>query len=242
MQDKKIQIYILIGALLLTGLFFYRSATEEHKKSQSLKPSDVNFVSGNYPVETKQSEIFTEKKETPAIDVQPVGPLAGQDQKKWQIFKEILNSKNDNDPRLDNELRNLSPEIHRSLQNAYEKLPSEDRNGRGLIAFLVARDLNTTTDVEFLRKIYQENPCLSFENCSVVAPPDPHVDGVNQTSLNYPQLAGLYQLEQKLKAQPDLLRNPEMKKLISDLLRDARQFPADAIQKRAEAIISQYGL
>lgn len=241
MQIKKNQFIILIGALLITGLFLFWPQHEESANSGNLKPSDVDFTSGNYPAEQKK-EVTISIAEKEPVKVQSAGQLSEADQKKWEVFQSILKSKNDNDPRIDRELKSLSPEMHQNLQSAYDQIPIEDRNGRGLIAFLIARDLTTTADVEFLRKIYQESPCLSFQNCGVAAPPDPHIDGINQTSLNYPQLAGLYQLELKLKAQPDLLRNPEMKNHVRDLLREARQFPNDSIQKRAESIISQYGL
>jgi hypothetical protein len=239
MQDKKIQFVVLAGALLLTGLFFYSSSRQKAK--DALKPSDVNFTTGNYPISAKQSVILSNQS-IQAVAIAPAKVLPPEDQKKWEVFQDVVNSKNDNDPRLDRDLRVLSPEMHLNLQSAYETLPAENRNARGLIAFLIARDLKSAADLEFLRKIYQESPCLSVDNCTVASAPDPHFDGVNQTSLNYPQLAALYQLERKLEGQPDLLRNPEIKNLLTNLLRDARQFPSEAIQKRAEAIRSRYGL
>lgn len=240
MQDRKIQITILTGALLITGLFLIWP-TGKQRATEGLKPSDFDFKVGNYPAKVKQTEIFNEKPK-PVIKLDPQQTLSQEDQKKWQTFQEIIFSRNDNDPRIDGELKDLSTVMHENLHKAYEALPDEDRNSRGLIAFLIARDLKTAADAEFLKKIYEESPCLSFDNCSVAAPADPHFDGVNQTSLNYPQLAGLYQLEKKLQSNPDILRNPELRRKVTDLLREARQFPSDPIQQRAEAIRSQHGL
>jgi hypothetical protein len=246
MQNKSFKFGILIGALLIAGLFFLRRPAAHHNvpgnavgsEVADLKPSQLDFSKSNQIQEAKPVAPITEEK----VQLQKSTTLSEVDQKKWTLFEEVLNSKNDNDPRVDKELRNLSPEMHQNLRGAYSKLPMENRNGRGFVAFLIARDLKDAQDVQFLKEIYQEAPCLSFQSCGQTAAPDPHFDDINETSLNYPQLVGLYQIEKQLEARPDLLSSPEMKTAFSNLLREARQFPSSAIQKRAQTIQEKYGL
>lgn len=226
---------------MITGLFLLWPSSKHQLATEPSKPSHYDFTSGNHPEKKSLQEAPNPQLPKPSKLVAK-SLISAEDQKKWQLFQAAIESKNDNDPRIDSDLADLSPEMHENLRQAYEALAAENRNGRGLVAFLIARDLKSPEDVDFLKKIYQESPCLSFSNCATEAPPDPHLDGINQTSLNYPQLAGLYQLERKLEAQPEMLGNAEMRARLSAMLREARQFPADAVQKRAEQIQSRYGL
>jgi hypothetical protein len=158
------------------------------------------------------------------------------------VFEEILKSNNDNDPRLDSVLRQLSPETRSALYERYGKLKPEDRDGRGLIVFLIARDLSYASDVEFLAKVYQEQPCLSLGDCKNTGSDDPHFSGVNETTLNYPQFAGLFQLESQLAMRPRLLQNPEFKSQLEYLLKQAESFPVPAIADKAAEIRKRFGL
>jgi hypothetical protein len=246
MQKSKTPLYFgIFGALLIAaGLFFYRgSQNREATEAVPLKPSQVDFAKGNhFPAESKQATppVVTER---PKLNLETPQGFSAVETKQWTVFQEIVNSRNDNDPRIDQELKTLSPKMHENLIKAYQQLPMENRNSRGLIAFLIARDLQSTRDVEFLKSIYQEQPCMSMGDCSKSeTTADPHAEATNQTSLNYPQLAGLYQLEQQLERNPNLLNNPEMRQEIADLLREARQFPGSSLQARAEDIQKKYGL
>lgn len=230
-QTKKSLLAIILGALLIAGLFFYFQSSEPEQNVAALKPSQLDFSQGN---QIKEARTIDLPPQVSPFEVPIAKNLPEKDQKKWAVFLEALKSKNDNDPQLDAELRELSPEMHESIKAAYKLLPPEDRNGRGLAAFLIARDLKTRADAEFVKEILKESPCLSFQNCSVEAAPDPHLDGINQTSLNYPQLAALYQLEKRLEDKPEILDDPEMKSEIAEIIREGRQFPSAAVQKRAE--------
>ncbi len=242
MKSNRTLFGILVGALLMAGLFFFWPRIREAHLAETrrLRPSDINFSESNKPV-VKGTEISTagtaslqkfesSEKQAPAVTPQN---LSGEDKKKFETFEQILSSKNDNDPRMDSELSNLSPQMHQALRDRYQTLAAENRNGRGTVAFLIARDLQSVTDLDFLKSIYQESPCLGFRSCSVADPQDPHFSGVNQTSLEYPQLVTLYQLDRQLDADPSLAKNPEFRKALSDLVREARQFPSAAVQQKA---------
>ncbi len=203
-----------------------------------MKPSQFDFRQGNAPRQSEEVKIV----EPQSIQFKPDSRLTDVELKKLTAFHEILNSKKDNDPRIDSELKELSPQFKATLSEIYAQLPVESRNGRGLITFLVARDLESVQDARFLQQVFQEAPCLSLQNCTSLAPSDPHMDGINQTSLSYPQLAALFQLERRLESNQDLLQNPEIKAEVSNILREARQFPVGAVQDRAESIQIKLGL
>lgn len=168
--------------------------------------------------------------------------LSPEDQKKWEALQEILVSRNDNDPRIDKEFKNLSDQMHRTLQAQYHEFPLENRNQRGLIAFLIARDLKDTEDLEFLKKIYQEAPCLSLENCGSRTSSDPHLSGIDESSMNYPQLVSLYQLEAQLRTKPELFLDGSMKDHARAVIEQALRFPVNSVQKKAAEIQSTYQL
>ncbi len=244
MSGKRFGTLIFLGALLIAGLFFVWPRFAERSR-QPLKPSDIDFARSNQPVVMKTPGLSTAGtaasggEAAAAVSVSAVAApekLSVEDKKRYDVFEQILVSKNDNDPRMDSELGKLSPELHRALRDRYQTLAVENRNGRGAIAFLIARDLQSVADVDFLKSIYQESPCLGFKNCAVAEPQDPHMSGIQQTSLDYPQLAALYQLDRRLDADPTLAKNPEFRKAILDLIREARQFPSNAVQARAEQI------
>lgn len=169
--------------------------------------------------------------------------LSIEDQKRWDLIQQHLSMSNDNDQKVDVELSQLSEPLREKIKEAYSSLPMENRNGRGFLAFLVARDLKSTKDLEFLKGIYEEGTCLSLSDCNAEAPSDPHLDSINNTSLNYPQMVTLYQLRKKIEDNPKILEEPGVKESLMGLLREARQFPAAGISSRAEAIeeiISKY--
>lgn len=244
MQNKSVTKFaFLIGALLTGGLLIY-SRQDEPKSIQSLKPSQLDFSKSNQIQPVPQN--YLDVRETANANVEkkieaPPG-LSETDRRAWIVLEEILNSKNDNDPRMDREFKNMTLEMHEALFKKYASLQMENRNGRGLIAFLVARDLKSPADAEFLRKIFQESPCTSFEDCKNVGNDDPHFSGINQTSLTYPQLASLYQLESKLEKGPEILKDPNMRDEIIALLKQAADFPVPVVQQKAEEIKSKYGL
>lgn len=225
---------------MIAGLFFYQK--RDPVSEGQLLPEQFEIKTGQESTPDLPKDLTVPEDHGKIQETMESGELNENDKRKWTAFTEVLRLKNDNDPRIDRDLKSLSPELHQKLTEAYHRLQKEDRNGRGLVAFLIARDLKTIKDAEFLKSIYLESPCLGFQSCELAAQDDPHLSGINQTSLNYPQIAGLYQLEKRLQNFPDLLEDPEMRRQISEILREARQFPADAVQNKAKQIQNQWGL
>lgn len=166
-----------------------------------------------------------------------VAKLSPEDQKKWSEFNEILNSKNDNDPRIDTSLKHMSQALHDVIIKKYQEIPPEQHNERGLVTFLISRDLQSAQDMEFIKSVYNEKPCLSLANCSVADPnPDPHHSSANNTTLDYQQLAALYQLEAQLNKNPDLIRDPKFRAMIDA----AAMYDSPAVKRKAEELKARY--
>ncbi|MCC2677801.1 MAG: hypothetical protein K0R29_377 [Pseudobdellovibrio sp.] len=242
MLHRKFLITTGLGlALLIAGLFLFKGFNSKTSTPHGLlKPSQMTFSQGN-----QFSEDFNAKPEvTPgSAAVSTAIPAVPENEKAaWQSLEEILSSKNDNDPRLDKQLSQLSPEFHKAIYSRYESLKPEDRNGRGTLVFLIARDLKSPSDIEFLQKVYEENPCLNMSDCSAQPDHDPQDSGSQQTSLNYPQLAGLYQIDSVLSKNPSLLNNPQIRAGIYSLLKTAENFPAPQVHGKAQQIREKYGL
>lgn len=234
---------VLIAALLFAGLFLFRGQESAQPDQHRLvKPSQMTFSQGN-----QFSENFNAKPESADVSeskatAKTPPPLPEKEIASWNALEDILKSKNDNDPRLDNELAHLSAEFHRALFAKYSNLKPEDRNERGTLVFLVARDLKSPADLEFLKSVYEESPCLNMENCAAGSMDDPQEAGGQQTSLNYPQLAGLYQLDAQLSKRPELLKDPQFRAGIYALLKTAENFPAPQVHEKAQQIREKYGL
>lgn len=243
MQKKLVTRFgILTGALFITGFLFYSREKAGEPITQILKPSQLDFSKNNQiqPPSSVEDRIPAISKNENRME-SPSG-LSEKDRKAWSVLEEILISKNDNDPRMDQDFKDMSSELHEALYKKYDSLQMENRNGRGLVVFLIARDLKSSADTEFLRKIYQESPCTSFEDCKSVGSDDPHFSGINQTSLMYPQLAGLYALESNLSQHPESLKDPNLRDGFLGILKQAAEFPVPVVQQKAEEIRKRYGL
>lgn len=234
--------YFLSIALLLAGLFYFQDSFKKNNSSSVLKPSQLDFSKANQfpsedftPAETTQNEVSLG-------NTLQLPPFTKNDLQKWQSLEEILKSKNDNDPRINAELKNLSTEFHEALYSKYASMKPEDRNERGTLVFLIARDLKSPNDLDFLQKVYQESPCLNLANCQTSTEEDPHHGGANQTTLDYPQLVGLYQLDRQLGERPEILKDANLRAGVYATLKNAENFPAPQVHQKAQQIREKYGL
>jgi hypothetical protein len=117
--------------------------------------------------------------------------LSEADSKRLGILKEILRTKNDNDPRLDTELKVLTPALKKALRAEYQKTPPEKLNDRGTIVFLLGRNLETEEDFQFMKEVIESPSCKSFSDCSKdptqFAEEDRHHEAIDAITLWYPQ-------------------------------------------------------
>lgn len=171
--------------------------------------------------------------------------LSPSDRQKLSILKEIFASKNDNDPRMDSELVRLSPELKTAMMQTYQALPVEKRNERGTIAFLIGREIKSNEDVQFLKSILMEKPCLSLSDCSKSASAssaeDAHLDGMNETTANYPQLMANRQMlndyRKRIEQDPS---NPQAAEILRNF-REAVNSPNPRVAEEARRALQALG-
>lgn len=144
--------------------------------------------------------------------------LTSADQRKLELLRTVIKTGKDNDPRVDRELKSLTPALKNALKNEYEQLPQEHRNGRGFIAFLIGRSLSEPSDVDFLAKVVREEPCLSLKDCGAKEPMSEHADEHSTgVTLNYPQIVATKMLKQNSSKAP-----PELRERINEVLAESR--------------------
>ncbi|MBK7962001.1 MAG: hypothetical protein IPK04_12860 [Bdellovibrionales bacterium] len=257
METNNLKTWLILGfgGFLLGGLLFYSSLghhgedktvlketslTTQHSlasKKENSQDSDATDLNRNSELTPSSKTSQTAQSLTAT---KSVSALSADDHKKWEVLQEILASQNDNDPRLDKTFKGMSDDLHLILQEQYLEIPAENRNQRGLLAFLIARDLKNTEDLDFLKKIYEESPCLSLENCNSRTSSDPHLSGVDEASMNYPQLASLYQLEKQLNDNPGIFADSSMKDHAMAVIEQALKFPVASVQRKAAEIQARF--
>lgn len=126
---------------------------------------------------------------------------SGSTGEKLRILQEILRTRQDDDPRLDRELRHLNGQEKREFRGLYETLPAEKLGSRGLILFLLGRNLEGQEDYLFFESVFAESPCLSLADCRGASAqsgdePVSHAGGQNAL-LTYPQRVALKMLERR---------------------------------------------
>ena len=240
-NKKLVLIVLLLGALLTAGLFLFKAQRPRPLEVSELKPSQLNLSQSN-SLPTTSTNAQVEAVEKPELILPKAQQLQNEDKSKWDVFDNIVKTKNDNDPRLDHELKNLSPALREALFEKYDSLPQEDRSARGLIAYLIARELKTPEDAQFLKQVYQEAPCLSLADCKTSAPDDPHHSSTNQTTLVYPQLSLLYVIEKQLTENPQYLNDASKRSEYIQLLVAAESYPVPVVNEKARGIRNKFGL
>ncbi|MFH1723165.1 MAG: hypothetical protein ABII00_00945 [Elusimicrobiota bacterium] len=131
---------------------------------------------------------------TPAAPEAPKAPALPTPADKLRTLEDILALKDDNDPRLDSDFNDLSPEAKRLFREKYRSIPREGRNKRGTIVFLLGRNLKTEEDWAFLHEVISEPPCLSLGDCSTKGGPSDGHRGIGaEVTLAYPSLVALRQ-------------------------------------------------
>lgn len=244
MKKTKFHFFIFLGALLCVGLFLFFRAEKHEITQNNLKPSQLDFSEGNQlPSESTLANTNTTTNHSVEKSDQFIENLTANEKVNWSVFEEILKTKNDNDPRLDQSLKKLSPAFRQALQEKYEVLPPEDHNGRGLVVYLIAREISSIDDFEFLKKMYQEPPCLSMQDCkSSSGNVDPHHSSTDQTTLIYEKLSALYLIDKRISENPQLLSEPTFRSGVIQVLAQAESFPVAAVHEKARDIRIKYRL
>lgn len=230
----KIRILIVFGAaagiLAAASIFRDRSRHQPGVESADLRPD--SRPSGSAAVESAPRPPVSVPGAPPAVST----PRAPEVREKIKILHEILESRNDNDPRIDRELKGLSKEAKSALKEEYTALRKEDRNGRGTIAFLIGREIDGEADLEFLRQILAEAPCLSLADCgrdmTAARGADAHQDAGIETTLAYPQIVVLHSLNRFLELGGREL-TPALRDAAWKIIEEARHSPVPLLARKA---------
>ncbi len=248
---NKLHFFVIGGALLIATLFLLMPQKIQPQKTDvlgqqmseapPLKPSQLDFVNSNLPAASSAQREPSEKSEKSKLikknEVWASGEmLTGEDAETWHVLRSVVESKNDNDPRLDKELKHMSEAVHKTIRDAYQKMAMEDRNERGTLVFLLTRDLKSSEDLQFLKSVYEEQACTSFESCNQVPSEDAHLSSIDEASLSYPQRAGLYQLASVVEKHPEYMRDPKFRDEIRAVIDSAANFPVPMVQKKAQEL------
>ncbi len=154
---------------------------------------------------------------------------------KVALLKEILKSRNDNDPRLDKELRVLTPKERQQMRQFYRELPAEARNSKGTAVFLLGRNLERPEDFKFMADVVGEPSCLSLSNCAVADALTTGADDHDQSTavtLAYPQIVALKSVERLLQKNGGVGHRRE----IDAILAAARKSENPRIRQMANAL------
>ncbi|MDD2773280.1 MAG: hypothetical protein PHP45_06250 [Elusimicrobiales bacterium] len=211
---KKVILPSCALLLALAGWWILRARPSKIVSEQASLPS-LPTVTRAAPPETVQppakAAMPAPAADTPPPPRAPGKPAAKANQSetaysagaaaKIRLLDEILQSKNDNDPRLDSAFNNLSPETKKLFRQKYAQLPAEGLNERGTIVYLLGKNLADEEDWAFLRAAAGAPPCLSLADCAQPAPPDDSHRALGvEITLSYPALVALAQAEKVLAA------------------------------------------
>jgi hypothetical protein len=247
-MKKSLSILIGLGIVAL-GVWVYKTRTPVALSSGevpgSTRPVGMETPSATPSTGAASASPATGQAETaaPATELDRIlSTLKGPDQRKLLVLDEILKSKNDNDPRLDTEFKQLSPELKRAMTRYYQVIPDEQRNERGTIAFLYARAMTGPQDTEFLTTVLMEKPCLSLADCSKPASggdrEHAHLEGLEETTSNYPQLTAIRQAVQRYNAaRGETPPNEALANAIIEMCRKAENSPNPRIAEEARLVL-----
>lgn len=228
------KIVILLFLVLIAVVVLWRISPEQiTAETANQAPSQASASSD--PV------LVTDTTRAPIV-IKANAKYSAPVQAKLKILEEVLNSKNDNDPRLDSEFEKISDEVKLALIETYGALPKESLNERGTVVFLLGRNITTEKDLEFFQELLVESPCLSLADCSkenmVENPGDEHLVESQATTLIYPQLMAL----RLVSASYGESKNTALKERIRDFFRTAEQSPSEYLGEEAKRIAEEAGI
>lgn len=231
MRTLRLPIFVLslIALVVVVSYYLFKRDSTTPVSDAEIKPVAQASVSTDSKVENHETA-------TPvASEIPLITP-------EIKVLDEIFLSKNDNDPRMDTVLKNLNPAAKAALRKKYNDTRMEMRNERGTIAFLIGREVRdgrgTKEDVEFLKNVLMEKPCMSLSDCSKPnqggGPEEQHLEAIHETTAHYPQLMALRYHKQALESGN---LTPEMRASVISALESARHSPNGRVAQEAQSIL-----
>ncbi|MBS1958754.1 MAG: hypothetical protein JST80_04705 [Bdellovibrionales bacterium] len=248
---NKTLVFSLLFIGVIAGVWVAKTRTPPALTSTVTIDSET-VQENSAAVTDKQIDAATKAAEAPAAPVELTAlqkitaKMKAVDKRKLLILDEILQSHNDNDPRLDSEFRDMTPELKRGMREYYRSIAAEKRNDLGTIVFLTARSMNSPEDVVFMKSVLMEKPCRSFSDCSKDAPAptgeEVHLAGVSETTANYPQLTAIRQsLDAYRKALGANPPNHALADQIVSMFHEAQNSPNSRVADEARMVLKYIG-
>lgn len=247
-NPRKKQLWISLGmaVTLIAAILFYSFSNK--KELNSAQQALTSSPTGESSLQNHSIQPSVTPSQSPASVQSSFTQYSPQTQQTIKTLDRILQSKNDNDPRLDSDFRHLSIETKGALRQKYSTLRKEDLNARGTIALLIGREISDSSDIQFLKEILNEEPCLSLENCTseahLLTGSDAHHEMGTEVTLAYPQLSALYWLE-KFVSTPDASRSQTTALLLKEAKKAilaAQDSGSPLIRRKAEELEKKLNL
>lgn len=115
-------------------------------------------------------------------------------------LRQIIASKNDNDPRLDADFNGLTADEKAAFRAEYKAIPRELVNERGTIVFLLGKNIRAADDWAFMTVVAGEPRCWSLADCGRKPTGDGDDESGDAVTLAYPSLVALKQAQRFLEA------------------------------------------
>lgn len=228
-----------VVALICAGALFLLKQSPDRGNPEQPGANSPAYVSSNDDEASSLAPVSQPRVEPSNALVPPAPPVTAQDRQKAELLDQIIASKNDNDPRLDQELKVLPPGARHLFREKYQTYQPEKRNERGTVVFLLGRNLDSPEDFDFLGQVLREAPCRSLENCERESPRDSgehaHFESGVETTLAYPQIVALKSIERFL-ASPN--RDPALRAKALAELQAARDSKIRRVSELAESILT----
>lgn len=226
--------FLLLALAALLALWILRDPSEQNQTGEEITEAPVVVAT---PVEGEGQN----RNATSVQAVAPqIRPQVVDENQKVRLLHEILAAGNDNDMRMDSELKTLTSTDRDDLRSYYKGLAKEDRNSRGTTVFLLGRNLRTKEDFQFFSEVLAEEPCHSLTDCEMAEDPvvghsEEH-DTSQAVTLVYPQLVALKGLE---RAVADARVKKSFLPQISEAIQNGRKHPDPKVRKLAEELATR---
>lgn len=233
-----LSLALLAGGVAAVVIFWPGTPVDQEESAQP-HPSPVKDHDPEFPEFKDDPESEAQENAQELTDA-----LSADEKKKLANLEHILASRNDSDPALDRDFRELSPAMKAALRDRYHRLPNEDRGSRGTLIFLLGREIASPEDVAFVTEVLNEPPCLSLEDCSRRSQEvDEHAAAVGGMTLVYPQMVAIRSFERFLKKpaiKPDGANGTqEMKTGILEALRKAESYEHPNVARAARQALER---
>jgi hypothetical protein len=160
--------------------------------------------------------------------------LEPKDLRKIVVLQELMDSKNERDPRIEKDLSDLSPEVKSVVETLYTETPASQTQERGMIVLVLGRQITQKADIDFLKQVLMEKPRANGDAHAKAA--DAKLSDANP--VYYPQVVAMRSLvEQYRSLRGNVHADKTLAPNILEGLRDLTHAPSARVSSDAEDAI-----